>query len=255
MKWIKEAKKFKTHRLSGISLIVNDKILLVKPKKFRGKKKKYSIPKGHIEGDSLESALKEFNEETSMKLDENYSFKFKTTYIKNNIRKKLTTYVYIRNDFELKINKNRLNEIFNVELFNKKQALKKVEPYFKKVINKSFENISLNEKINYRKASKILYAKLDKFFHLKDAIEFRDELKIKMKRAHLDLKENNLDKEAIKNIKDILIDLIKATFLGGAYIMIPGSLLLTPFIQKFLKNENNRNKLKNLFKFLMKNKD
>ena len=38
-----------SHKLSGVVLIYNNKILLVRPKKFKRKMRKWSIPKGHIE--------------------------------------------------------------------------------------------------------------------------------------------------------------------------------------------------------------
>lgn len=254
MKWVSKIKDI--HYLSGIVLISNNKILLVKPKKFKGKKKKYSIPKGHIENDKkLKSALKEFREETSMKLDKNYDFKFETKYIKNNILKKLKVYVYFRNDFELSVNYKKLDkEIFKVKFFNKKDAMKKVEHYFKPIIKTSFNKKELlNEKFNYKKSSKLLYNKIDKFFHLSDAIVFRDELKEKIEKAYHDLKNNNINnKESLMNIRSILLDITKGTFIGSAYIFIPGSLLIIPFIQKFLKNKNNKEKIQKLFKKILK---
>ena len=51
--YLNEAKNIKllpiNHKLSGVVLIYNNKMLLVRPKKFRRKMRKWSIPKGHIE--------------------------------------------------------------------------------------------------------------------------------------------------------------------------------------------------------------
>ena len=70
MKYLNEYERFqrkktiKYHNLSGIALIVEDKILLVHPRKHKDIETKWSLPKGHIEGkDSLDSALKELKEE------------------------------------------------------------------------------------------------------------------------------------------------------------------------------------------------
>ena len=58
------------HKLSGVVLIYNNKILLVRPKKFKRKMRKWSIPKGHIEEKmtKMQTALKELKEETTVKL-------------------------------------------------------------------------------------------------------------------------------------------------------------------------------------------
>ena len=57
-----------SHKLSGVVLIYNNKILLVRPKKFRRKMRKWSIPKGHIEEKmtKMQTALKELKEETKI---------------------------------------------------------------------------------------------------------------------------------------------------------------------------------------------
>jgi ADP-ribose pyrophosphatase YjhB (NUDIX family) len=60
----------KSHTLSGVVLILSNKILLVRPKKFRRRMKKWSIPKGHIIGKlgKLRTALRELEEESRIKL-------------------------------------------------------------------------------------------------------------------------------------------------------------------------------------------
>ena len=57
------------HTLSGIALIVEDKILLVHAKKYAGQNNKWSIPKGHIEEGETpeEAAIREVAEETGIK--------------------------------------------------------------------------------------------------------------------------------------------------------------------------------------------
>jgi len=100
------------HKLSGVVLIYNNKILLVRPKKFRRKMKKWSIPKGHIEGrmGKIKTALHELEEESRIKLTKSHlkeGEKFVLNYKKAGADKKLTYYV-------VKISKDDLN----VKLFN-----------------------------------------------------------------------------------------------------------------------------------------
>ena len=42
--------KEQIQELSGFMILVNNKVLLVKPKKFKGMEHKWSIPKGKLEG-------------------------------------------------------------------------------------------------------------------------------------------------------------------------------------------------------------
>lgn len=96
----------KLHTLSGIVLILDNKILLVNPKKFQDQKNKWSIPKGHVESDytSLESALKELSEEANIDIPEFKFYKCETgniVYTKGNAQKDLEYYI-------LKINRNDL---------------------------------------------------------------------------------------------------------------------------------------------------
>lgn len=59
----------KKHTLSGIVLIMENKILLVHPSKFKNKPKKWSIPKGHNEKLSdLQAAITELEEESNIKV-------------------------------------------------------------------------------------------------------------------------------------------------------------------------------------------
>ena len=100
------------HNLSGVVVIYNNKILLVRTKKFKRKMKKWSIPKGHVEEgfDEIDSALKELKDESRIKLKrknlENAN-KIVLNYYKSNVNKKLTCYVV-----------NIEKEDLNVDLFN-----------------------------------------------------------------------------------------------------------------------------------------
>lgn len=100
------------HTLSGVILIYNNRILLVRPKKFRRKMKKWSIPKGHIEGKlgKIDTALHELEEESRIKLTRKHlkdSEKFILNYRKAGADKKLTCYIV-----------NITKEDMNVKLFN-----------------------------------------------------------------------------------------------------------------------------------------
>lgn len=102
----------KTHKLSGVILIYNNKILLVRPRKFRKQFKKWSIPKGHIEQkmSKIQTALTELQEESRIRLKKRHlksGEKVTINYFKADAYKKLTCYI-------VKIEK----EDINVELFN-----------------------------------------------------------------------------------------------------------------------------------------
>lgn len=99
----KKGKKKKVHFLSGIALIVDDRILMVNAKKYHKRHdNKWSIPKGHIEGPggSLMSAIKELKEEAGIKLDYNYDEVFQYNYKKSGFTKLMDVYVYRRSKEE-----------------------------------------------------------------------------------------------------------------------------------------------------------
>ena len=94
-KKMKKKRKKKLHFLSGIALIVDNRILMVNAQKHSEYGDKWSIPKGHIEGgDSLMSALQELREESGVILDYNYDEVFQYTYKKSGFNKLMDVYVY-----------------------------------------------------------------------------------------------------------------------------------------------------------------
>jgi len=135
-----QEKEVKSHKLSGVVLICNNKILLVRPKKFKKKEKKWSIPKGHIEDDmsKIKTAITELREEAGIKIAKkqiNSSDKFVIEYQKSGVNKNLTCYVvdieYIDINIKLvndMILKNFLkNEIVEAGFFTKKAAEELIE--------------------------------------------------------------------------------------------------------------------------------
>lgn len=93
----KKKGKKKLHFLSGIALIVEDRILMVNAQKHSEYGDKWSIPKGHIEADnSLLSALQELREESGIILDHNYDEVFQYNYNKSGFNKLMDVYVYRR---------------------------------------------------------------------------------------------------------------------------------------------------------------
>jgi len=84
------------HTLSGVALIVEGRLLLVQAKKYLGQDNMWSLPKGHIEGGSLESALKELQEETGIHLDNEYDEMVEINYKKGGVSKLMDIYVYYR---------------------------------------------------------------------------------------------------------------------------------------------------------------
>jgi len=127
--------------LSGFMIIVNDKILLVKPRKFKGMEHKWSIPKGKLDGrKKFKNALQELKEETGIVLDK--SVKNKTEeinlyYKKSGQMKKLTSFVIELNPEDLNVDLNHkwevekdiLNkkEIYKAKFFTKEEAMDKIE--------------------------------------------------------------------------------------------------------------------------------
>ena len=100
------------HDLAGVVLIYNNKILLVRPKKFRKRMKKWSIPKGHIDVGmgKAETASHELEEESRIKIKKKKlkaGEKGVLYYSKARADKKLTYYV-------VKITRDEMN----VKLFN-----------------------------------------------------------------------------------------------------------------------------------------
>ena len=88
----------KSHSLSGVILISDNMILLVRPKKFRRRMRKWSIPKGHIEAKlgKIKSALKELEEESTIKLNKAHlkmGGKTILDYFKAGVAKKLICYI------------------------------------------------------------------------------------------------------------------------------------------------------------------
>lgn len=112
MSFIEYLKEAQNHNLSGVVLIYNNKILLVRPKKFRKQMKKWSIPKGHIEKkmSKMKTALAELEEESRIKLKKKHlkeGDKTVINYVKSGTLKVLTCYV-------VRIEKEQMN----VRLFN-----------------------------------------------------------------------------------------------------------------------------------------
>ena len=151
MKYISVYEKFvnKKHTLSGVALIVdNSRILLVHPRKFRGRRNNFSIPKGHVEGgDRLRSALRELLEETGIELGHmrpHTSFNYK--YTKSGFAKDLQVFIYhvqkkdiqkyLKNGWEIKRSIYDRNEIYQAKFFNIDKAHSKLEPVLRKIMNK-----------------------------------------------------------------------------------------------------------------------
>ena len=137
---LREFKEEKIQELSGFMILVNEKVLLVKPKKFKGMEHKWSIPKGKVTGKKFKSALKELKEETGIELSPDAKVdteKVKIYYKKSGNLKKLTTYVIKLNEEDLNIDidhkwevsKDYLDkkEIYKAKFLTKKEALSKIE--------------------------------------------------------------------------------------------------------------------------------
>ena len=128
-------------RLAGVMVIVDDKVLLVKPKKFRGEDEKWSIPKGKVEKMSIiDSALLELKEETGITLPKESlkgTEREKIYYRKSDKVKELTTFGVKMDKKDLSVDMNKkwevhkkhfdTDEVYKAKFFTKKQAMTKLE--------------------------------------------------------------------------------------------------------------------------------
>ena len=134
--------KSESHNLSGVVLIYNNKILLVRSKKFKKRMKKWSIPKGHVESgvNNIETALKELKEESRIKLTKDHFKnvpKITINYFKSNANKKLTCYVIniSKDDINVKLFNDMIlgnflkAETIEAGFFSMKDAVKIMEKY------------------------------------------------------------------------------------------------------------------------------
>ena len=135
-----------SHKLSGVAVVVNNRILLVHPKKFRKYDNKWSIPKGHVEHrNPLVSALKELREETGIKLGRDYDDFVDLEYKKSGFNKKLDVYIYYlkKEDVEKfldkgwKIKKDIYDkrEILKSQFIDLDTAYDKIEPFMYNLID------------------------------------------------------------------------------------------------------------------------
>ena len=136
-----------THNLSGVVLIYNNKILLVRPKKFRRQMRKWSIPKGHIESkmSKIETALQELKEESRIKLSKKKlkeSEKIKIKYFKAGSDKILTCYIVniTREEMNIRLFNDMIlgnflkGETVEAGFFNKEDAMKIIERHQRELL-------------------------------------------------------------------------------------------------------------------------
>jgi 8-oxo-dGTP pyrophosphatase MutT (NUDIX family) len=128
-------------KLAGIIIIVNDKILLVKPKKSKQSKEYWSIPKGKVKKNSIiDTALLELEEETGITLSKEKlknAKKSRVFYKKGRTIKELISFVVNLNKEDLEVDMNNkwevnnkhfnTDEIYKAKFFTKEQALNKIE--------------------------------------------------------------------------------------------------------------------------------
>jgi predicted NUDIX family NTP pyrophosphohydrolase len=135
-----EGFKRKTHNLAGVAVVVDDRILLVHPKKFKKKDNKWSIPKGHIEHfNPLVSALKELKEESGLVLKTKYDDFIEIEYKKSGFKKKLQVYIYrldkskikkyLGDGWQIKRKIYDKKEIAKSKFIKIEKAYQKVEPF------------------------------------------------------------------------------------------------------------------------------
>lgn len=146
--------KKKKDNLAGIVLIVDNKLLLVKPKKFKGMSHKWSIPKGRIEkgSDNIETAFKELQEETGIRFKKQkiYVDDIGTIKYKKSGRIKILDYYVVKlkpGSLNISINKDGIipkkfykgGEIYKAKFMDYKEASTKIEWGQSQVIDYLFQ--------------------------------------------------------------------------------------------------------------------
>ncbi len=142
----KEYLEEEKHILAGVVVIFKNKILLVKPKKFKKKIKRWSIPKGHVENDNiLQSALDELKEESQLMLPPD-TLRLSPTdnliYFKNGIEKDLRYFIVNikKKDINVKLFNNMIlghnlkGETREAGFFSKSDAKKLIESHQKDLL-------------------------------------------------------------------------------------------------------------------------
>ena len=128
-------------RLAGVMIVVDDKILLVKSKKFKNSDVKWSIPKGKMEKLTiLDTAISELKEETGITIDKDKIIETdrkKILYKRGEKIKELIAFVVKMDKKDLAVDMNKkwevhkkhfdTDEVYKVKFFTKKQAMKKLE--------------------------------------------------------------------------------------------------------------------------------
>jgi hypothetical protein len=78
---------------------------------------------------------------------------------------------------------------------------------------------------------------IDDFFGVQKGIKVTRAIRNKAKIAISDIKSKEIYKndESLQNLIDVVNDVLKASAIGTGYILIPGSVILFPFIRKALQ--------------------
>jgi len=215
---------------SGIALINDGRIFLIRP--FLSNNDKWGIPKGHIEvNETVEkTAIREFNEETGIKLVGNISFlSTVTTKYKNNI-KNVNVYKCISSGKEQFIKSNIITEgqfsgnpeNVDGQWFSYDEALEKIHKYQIPIVeklkaeDKSFKTFYVNREAT-SDASDIKYNKTICVYLNDSGWLSKDDLEIIQKYSNMldkiiifvyndeDIKKF-IESNRIKNIEVIVID-------------------------------------------------
>lgn len=156
MKYVKQNELFMVtpvqDKLSGAAIFMGDKILLVKPTKYKSKKNGWSFPKGRIEAEhtTIQTALIEVKEETGIDVTEkDVMFSFNLKYIKNYKIKDLSLFGFKISDEilhnllsangKIKPELYHSDEICDISFFTYKEAIKVIEPPMVKALEKCFK--------------------------------------------------------------------------------------------------------------------
>ena len=125
---------------------------------YEGRKRSYGIPKGEVEGDLFDSAIRELVEETGIKLNKNSEF-INLGYVEETYLNKKIYAFAIEYNKEIEIKSMTLTRNFNGEMmtfpeiddgkwFNYKKALKNIRPAQENFIKRLNKHFGLKESID-----------------------------------------------------------------------------------------------------------
>ena len=96
---------------------------------------------------------------------------------------------------------------------------------------------------------------IDKFLGFRRGVKVTRDIRANAKSAISDIKSGKIyeSDESLKNLIDTVNDILKGSVIGTGYILIPGSVLIFPFLRKLLQ-KSKIEKIRKLLELTVENK-